>query len=184
MSGLALQVSLRERAIATSGLPSFPRLTSTYELEHWEGKSCQLAQRFWTHCGIADAVMTFFQGLSPGLGAPGNGELCSRGAPWRARDHFAHLVKSERNIQNCWRRALAGGRRDVLLRLQYPEGMPMPGVLGDLSALTRRRGALVMAIAKPNQLCGRAPQRQYGDAGSGLPGGPAGNIAPFCTSHR
>src|SRR5262249_26772023 len=44
--------------------------------------------------------------------------------------------------------------RDVFLRLQYPEGMPLPGVLGDLSALTpEEMERLVMAIARLNQAC-------------------------------
>jgi len=97
--------------------------------------------------------MTFFQGLSPeDLERPATASDVPGGAPWRAKDHLAHLVKNERNIQELMRRALAGETRDVLLRLQYPEGMPMPGVLGDLSALTpEEEERLVMAIASLNQ---------------------------------
>src|SRR5260221_4049383 len=98
-------------------------------------------------------VMAFFHGLSPedlerlatASGVPGE-------APWRAKDHFAHLVKSERNIQHLLRRTLAGETRDVLLRLQYPAGMPMPGTLGDLSALTPEDDErLELAVASVNQ---------------------------------
>src|SRR5260221_6651273 len=98
-------------------------------------------------------VMAFFHGLSPedlerlatASGVPGE-------APWRAKDHFAHLVKGERNIQHLLRCALAGETRDVILRLQYPAGMPMPGTLGDLSALTpEEEERLEMAVASVNQ---------------------------------
>ena len=98
-------------------------------------------------------VMTFFQGLSPqDLERPATASDVPGGAPWRAKDHWAHLVKNERNIQDLLRRALAGEARDVVLRLQYPEGMPLPGILGDLSALTpEEEERLVMAIARVNQ---------------------------------
>ncbi len=99
-------------------------------------------------------VMAFFHGLSPedlerrpatASGVPG-------AAPWRAKDHFAHLVQSERTIQHLLRRTLTGETRDVLLRLQYPEGMPMPGTLGDLSALTpEEEERLELAVASVNQ---------------------------------
>ena len=100
-------------------------------------------------------VMAFFQGLSPeDLERPATANEAPGEAPWRAKDHFAHLVKSERNIQQLLRRTLAGETRDVLLRLQYPEGMPMPGILGDLSALTpEEEERLGMAIASVNQAC-------------------------------
>ncbi|HKA51372.1 MAG TPA: DinB family protein, partial [Candidatus Dormibacteraeota bacterium] len=94
-------------------------------------------------------VLTFFQGLSPeDLQRPATASDVPGGAPWCAKDHLAHLVKNERNIQELLRHVLAGETRDVLLRLQYPEGIPMPDVLGDLSALTREEEErLVMAIA-------------------------------------
>src|SRR5947209_3957258 len=79
-------------------------------------------------------VMAFFQGLSPeDLERPATASDVPGAAPWRAKDHLAHLAKSERRIQHLLGRALAGEGRDALLRLQYPEGMPMPAVLGDLS---------------------------------------------------
>ena len=98
-------------------------------------------------------VMTFFQGLSAeDLERPATASGVPGGAPWRAKDHLAHLVKNERNIQDLLRRALAGEARDVVLRLQYPEGMPLPGILGDLEALTSEEGErLVMAVHSMNQ---------------------------------
>src|SRR5258706_374700 len=72
-------------------------------------------------------VMAFFQGLSPeDLERPATASEVPGEVPWRAKDHFAHLVKSERSIQQLLRRTLAGETRDVLLRLQYPAGMEMP----------------------------------------------------------
>lgn len=98
-------------------------------------------------------VMAFFQGLSPqDLERPATASEVPGAAPWRAKDHFAHLAKSERNIQRLLRRVLAGDTRDVLLRLQYPAGMELPGVLGDLSALTPEEAErLVVAVASVNQ---------------------------------
>ena len=98
-------------------------------------------------------VMAFFQGLSPeDLERPATASEVPGAAPWRAKDHLAHLVKNERNIQQLLRRALAGETRDVQLRLQYPEGMPLPGILGDLSALTPEEDErLGMAVASINQ---------------------------------
>ena len=98
-------------------------------------------------------VMTFFQGLGPeDLERPATASDVPGEAPWRAKDHLAHLAKSERNIQQLLRGALAGETRDVLLRLQYPKGMPMPGILGDLSALTpEEMERLVVAVASINQ---------------------------------
>jgi len=98
-------------------------------------------------------VLAFFQGLSPeDLERPATASDVPGAAPWRAKDHFAHLVKNERDIQHLLRRALAGETRDVFLRLQYPEGMEMPGILGDLSALTpEEEERLGMAIAQLNQ---------------------------------
>ena len=100
-------------------------------------------------------VMAFFQGLSPeDLERPATASEVPGEVPWRAKDHFAHLVQNERNIQQLLRRTLAGETRDVQLRLQYPEGMPMPGILGDLSELTPEEEVrLGMAIASVNQAC-------------------------------
>jgi hypothetical protein len=98
-------------------------------------------------------VMTFFHGLSPqDLERPATASDMPGGAPWRAKDHFAHLVKSERNMQRVLRATLAGETRDMLLRLQYPEGMPLPGTLGNWDALTsEERERLEMAVASVNQ---------------------------------
>ena len=113
-----------------------------------------------THAEILDTlaasqtqVLAFFHGLSPhDLERPATANGVPGAAPWRAKDHLAHLVKNERDIQHDLRRILVSEPRDVLLRLQYPEGMPLPGTLGDLSALTpEEEERLVMAIASMNQ---------------------------------
>ncbi len=98
-------------------------------------------------------VLAFFQGLSPeDLERPATASGVPGAAPWRAKDHFAHLVKSERNIQQLLRRILADEDPEVILRSQYPAGMPTPGVLGDLDALTPEEGEqLGLAIANINQ---------------------------------
>jgi hypothetical protein len=98
-------------------------------------------------------VLAFFHGLSPhDLERPATASDVPGAAPWRAKDHFAHLVKSERNIQRLLRATLAGETRDALLRSQYPEGMPLPGALGDLSALTpEEEERLELAVASVNQ---------------------------------
>ncbi len=98
-------------------------------------------------------VLAFFQGLSPqDLERPVTASDVPGAAPWRAKDHFAHLVQNERNIQHLLRRALAGEPRDVFLRSQYPEGMPLPSILGDLSALNpEEEERLGLAIAQLNQ---------------------------------
>ena len=98
-------------------------------------------------------VLAFFQGLSAeDLARPATASDVPGAAPWRAKDHLAHLAKSERNIQRLLRRVLAGEPPDVILRSQYPEGMPLPGTLGDLSALTaEEQERLGLAIAQLNQ---------------------------------
>ena len=98
-------------------------------------------------------VMAFFHGLSPeDLERAATPSDAPGAAPWRAKDHLAHLVQNERNIQQLLRRVLAGEPRDVFLRSQYPEGMPLPGILGDLSALTaEEEERLGLAIAHLNQ---------------------------------
>ena len=98
-------------------------------------------------------VLAFFHGLSPeDLERPATASEAPGAKPWRTKDHFAHLVRSERNGQRLLRAALAGEPRDALLRLQYPEGMPLPGTLGDLDALTpEEEERLGLAIAKLNQ---------------------------------
>ena len=98
-------------------------------------------------------VMAFFQGLSPeDLERPATTSDVPGAAPWRAKDHLAHLAKSERDIQRLLRRTLAGDTRDVLSRLQYPAGMEMSGNPGNLSELTpEEQEWLVMAVASVNQ---------------------------------
>ncbi|HEX5416133.1 MAG TPA: DinB family protein [Chloroflexota bacterium] len=105
-------------------------------------------------------VVAFFQGLSPhDLERPATASDVPGAAPWCAKDHFAHLVQSERNLQYLLRRALAGDPRDVLLRWQYPEGMPLPGILGDWDALTpEEQEQLELAVASLNQTSRNAHQ--------------------------
>src|SRR5258707_12225635 len=82
-------------------------------------------------------VMAFFHGLSPeDLERPATASGVPGAAPWRAKDHFAHLVQSERSIQHLLGRTLPGETADVLLRLQYPAGSPMAANPGDLSRRT------------------------------------------------
>jgi hypothetical protein len=97
-------------------------------------------------------VLAFFHGLSPhDLERPATASDLPGAAPWRAKDHLAHLAQSERNIQHVLRRILAGEPRDVLLRLQYPAGMPLPGILGDWDALTpEEQERLELAVANVN----------------------------------
>jgi hypothetical protein len=98
-------------------------------------------------------VVAFFEGLSPhDLERPATANGVPGASAWRAKDHFAHLVRNERNIQRLLRRILAGESRDAFLRSQYPEGMPLPGVLGDWDALTpEEQERLELAIAQINQ---------------------------------
>ncbi|HEX9036149.1 MAG TPA: maleylpyruvate isomerase N-terminal domain-containing protein [Ktedonobacterales bacterium] len=98
-------------------------------------------------------VLAFFHGLSADdLARPATASDLPGAALWRAKDHLAHLVQNERNIQQLLRRALAGEERDAFLRSQYPEGMELPGVLGDLDALTPEEGErLTLAVAQLNQ---------------------------------
>ena len=98
-------------------------------------------------------VLAFFQGLSAeDLERPATASDVPGAAPWRAKDHLAHLMQNERNIQQLLRRALAGEPRDAFLRSQYPEGMPLPGVLGDWDALTpEEQERLDIAVAHINQ---------------------------------
>ena len=98
-------------------------------------------------------VLAFFHGLSPhDLERPATASDVPGAAPWRAKDHLAHLVQNERNIQQLLRRVLAGEPPDVILRSQYPAGMPLPGTLGDLDTLTpEEEKRLELAIAQLNQ---------------------------------
>jgi len=98
-------------------------------------------------------VLAFFHGLSPqDQERPATASDVPGAAPWRAKDHLAHLASSERNMQRLLRHALAGETRDALLRLQYPEGMPMPGILGDFDALTpEEQERVALAVANVNQ---------------------------------
>lgn len=98
-------------------------------------------------------VLAFFHGLSAqDLERPATASDVPGAAPWRAKDHFAHLAQNERNIEQLLRRVLADEPRDVILRQQYSEGMPLPGILGDWDALTlEEQERLGLAIAQLNQ---------------------------------
>ena len=98
-------------------------------------------------------VLAFFQALNAqDLERPATASEAPGAAPWRAKDHLAHLVNSERNIQRLLRAAYAGETRDALLRLQYPEGMPLPSTLGDWDALSpEEQERLEVAVANLNQ---------------------------------
>jgi hypothetical protein len=98
-------------------------------------------------------VLAFFHALSPDdLERPATASDVPGADPWCAKDHLAHLVQNERNIQQLLRRVLVGEPPDVILRSQYPEGMPLPRILGDLSALApQEEERLEQAIAQLNQ---------------------------------
>src|SRR5262245_23188465 len=98
-------------------------------------------------------VIAFFHGLSPqDLERPATASDVPGAALWCAKDHLAHLVQNERNIQQLLRRALAGEPRDAFFRSQYPAGMPLPGILGDWDGLTpEEQERLELAVAGLNQ---------------------------------
>ncbi len=59
-------------------------------------------------------VLAFFQALSPyDLERPATASELPGAAPWRAKDHLAHLAQNERNIQHLLRRVLAGDSRET-----------------------------------------------------------------------
>jgi len=82
-------------------------------------------------------VLAFFHGLSPhDLERPATANGVPGAAPWRAKDHLAHLVQNERNIQHELRRILAGET----------------GETGDVSALTpEAEEQLGLEVAQLNQ---------------------------------
>jgi flagellar motility protein MotE (MotC chaperone) len=105
-------------------------------------------------------VVAYFQGLSQlDLERPVTASGVPGAAPWRARDHLAHLVQSERNIKYLLGRALAGDPRDEILRWQYPAGMPLPATLGNWDALTpEEQEQLELAVAGLNETYRNAHQ--------------------------
>jgi hypothetical protein len=57
-----------------------------------------------------EKVMAYFEGLSPeALERPCTTSGVPGEAPWRAKDHFAHLTANEQNIQTLLRLTLTGG---------------------------------------------------------------------------
>lgn len=68
-----------------------------------------------------EQVTTYFQGLSPEeLERPCTASGVPGAAPWRAKDHLAHMAENERNIQ-------------ILLRLTLAGQTSLPGNLGTMS---------------------------------------------------
>ena len=106
-------------------------------------------------------VLAFFHGLSAqDLERPATASELPGAPPWCAKDHLAHLVKNERNIQHLLRRILADEPRDVFLRLQYPEGMPLPGILGDWDALApQEQVRLELAVASTSRCFASSSRR-------------------------
>src|SRR5262249_51641554 len=98
-------------------------------------------------------ALAFFHGLSlQDLERPATAREVPGAAPWRAKEHLAHLMQNERNIQQLLRRSLAGEPRDAFLRSQYHDGMPLPGILGDYDALTpQEQKQLERTVAQSNQ---------------------------------
>ena len=146
-----------------------------------------------TRAAILDAlaasqteVLAFFHGLCPhDLERPATANDLPGAAPWRAKDHLAHLVQSKRNNQHLLDRVLTGEPPDVLLRSQYPAGMPLPGTLGDWDALTpEEQERLELAVANINQTTVNA----YQDDSLELlvaehPGGAARHLGPLAPVH-
>jgi DinB family protein len=57
-----------------------------------------------------EQVLAYFDGLSPeALERPCTASGVPGEAPWRAKDHFAHLTANEQGIQTLLRLTLAGG---------------------------------------------------------------------------
>jgi Mycothiol maleylpyruvate isomerase N-terminal domain len=85
-------------------------------------------------------VLAFFQGLSPyDLERPATANGVPGAPAWRAKDHFAHLVHNERNIQQVLRRIVAGETGNV-------------GNVGNGGALIpEEEQQLAMVIAQFNQ---------------------------------
>ena len=131
-------------------------------------------------------VLAFFHGLSPddlerpatASEVPGSGSVARQGS-------FCHLMQNERNIEQLLRRSLAGEPRDVFLRSQYHDGMPVPGVLGDCAALTtQEQEQLERAVAQINQTTVNSHHDDsMEDAHCGVPGGATGTIGPAAPVH-
>ncbi len=81
-------------------------------------------------------VLAFFQGLSPDdLERPATANGVPGAAPWRAKDHLAHLVQNERNIQQELRRILAGetGNPDTVGALTPEEEQQLAMVIAQFN---------------------------------------------------
>ena len=69
-----------------------------------------------------EKVTAYFDGLSPeALERPCTASGVPGEAPWRAKDHFAHLTANERGIQTLLRLTLTGGSLPDQLAAMSPE---------------------------------------------------------------
>ena len=69
-----------------------------------------------------EQVLAYFDGLSPeALERPCTASGIPGEAPWRAKDHFAHLTANERGIQTLLRLTLTGGSLPDQLAAMSPE---------------------------------------------------------------
>ncbi|HLH60578.1 MAG TPA: DinB family protein [Ktedonobacteraceae bacterium] len=76
-----------------------------------------------------EQVTAYFRGLSPeDLERPCTASGVPGAAPWRAKDHFAHLAQNERNIQ-------------ILLRLTLKGETSLPGGMGGAMSREERLAA-------------------------------------------
>jgi hypothetical protein len=67
-------------------------------------------------------VIAYFEGLSPeALERPCTASGVPGEAPWRAKDHFAHLTANEQGIQTLLRLSLTGGSLPGNLGTMSPE---------------------------------------------------------------
>jgi hypothetical protein len=83
-----------------------------------------------------EQVLAYFEGLSPeALERPCTASGVPGEAPWRAKDHFAHLSANEQGIQTLLRLTLTGG------------------TLPDPLATIERRGAAGVVKPAQSNLC-------------------------------
>src|SRR5579884_3986647 len=114
-----------------------------------------------------EQVTAYFQGLSQeDLERPCTESGVPGAAPWRAKDHFAHLAQNERNIQ-------------VLLRLTLKGETSLPGGMGR-DEQRRKAGRLKSAQSRLRRC---SPRRQYGGTFRGCSRGTPGNTRSPCAVH-
>ena len=98
-------------------------------------------------------VLAFFHGLSPqDLERPATASDAARSRAVARQGSFGAPGAKRAQRPEIAAPCPAGEPPDVILRLQYPEGMPLPGILGDLDALTpEEEERLELAVASVNQ---------------------------------